>query len=90
MVIIVRIFKPMPTMKFILNDKLWYLTIALPMRGPKMDQGNVTRSKTAWAFPLCLFGTNSPMAASLRGQLPQQGQMGSCLTQVVDSRRLSL
>jgi hypothetical protein len=43
----VKMFKMMPTMKFILNESLWNFTMALPMTGPKMDQGNVTRSKTA-------------------------------------------
>ena len=64
-VVILRQFKITPIMKLILNDKWVYLTIELPIKGPNMAHGNVTRSKTAWAVPLCLLGTSSPIAASL-------------------------
>jgi hypothetical protein len=47
MLIIVEMFRPMPTMKLIRKDKLWYLTIELPTNGPNIDHGKVTRSNTA-------------------------------------------
>jgi hypothetical protein len=44
-----------------------YLTMELPTNGPKIAHGRVTRSRTACAVPLCLFGTISPIAARLFG-----------------------
>ena len=62
-------FKIIPKIKFILNDSLVYLTIALPMSAPKTVHGSVTKSRIAWAWPRCLFGTISAIAAILRDSI---------------------
>jgi hypothetical protein len=73
MLIIVKMFKPSPTMKFMRKDSFWNLTIALPIKGPKIDHGKVTKSNTACALPLCLLGTSSPIAASLPERVSMRG-----------------
>lgn len=65
-------------MKLIRKPSVCVKTIALPTRPPNTDQGSVTRSRIAWTRPLCLFVTNSAIAASLNGrQLTLQQQMAT-------------